>query len=347
MLLIVLICVWIHLSAGAECSTECSQEFTDRCISFPGHGFTGVAAYNHCRARVDDVNIDSRLRQKCIVGCTSTPAMLEAAIGTDNQPAPTPPPTSEFPRATATSPTGQASAIFGVVVIVGDSAVDGTGTTQGEFEKAIAAGLQTTVINNAIGGSTVATIYKHQPACSSMEDCKWSIIVGGMNAGDGRSDAPTMQMLVDREVSYGKRVIIHGHRFPKKENKQDHYVTFMANHFAIAAGNANVWFLDPMNNTNLGSASEFYASDGSHPSPLAGKIMGESIAELIKVIELESDTSIAPSPTPAQDSSRAPTPAAFAKNSFTSAGDSFLNSSRSNNKFLLYLLCMVWIGLFL
>lgn len=175
------------------------------------------------------------------------------------------------------------SAEYGAIHIVGDSQLDGTGSTGGKFESTIAATLGTVAVNRAVGGSSLNQINAME-SCASSLSCKWSVISGGMNLNEDPS-GKTMEDFVERETAAGKKVIIVGYGI---FTGMGEYVTpFLDAYTAIAKKTENVWFIDPRLDAvrfspNYPPSRKYRAQDDGHPSPLAGEIFGNWVAELIK-----------------------------------------------------------------
>ena len=64
-----------------------------------------------------------------------------------------------YPELDARTNAGNEFAADPGVVIIGDSLLDGRGSTKGKFEQTIATCLKQKVVNNAVGGYTIADIY--------------------------------------------------------------------------------------------------------------------------------------------------------------------------------------------
>jgi len=197
-----------------------------------------------------------------------------------------------------TSAGGVTPSTYGRIVIVGDSLLDGNGSTEGMVEETLSVALGgTVVVNKAIGGFTLNDIVMKQSPCSCYNDCKWSVVNGGIN---GMYDLPvaetinTMKDFVLQELSTGKEgVIIQG--YPPDCNIVASGPTFnaiMDGYRDIAASTAKVWFVDPRNglpghpllgqpckdSTNVYRIEE----DNSHPTPFSGELMAAEIADIIR-----------------------------------------------------------------
>lgn len=209
---------------------------------------------------------------------------------TGSTPPPPNPPTSSactengFPR--CVSGGGSINEVFGPVIIVGDSLLDGDGDTDGMVESTVSSVLSTAVINNAIGGFSLTEIYDDLPACSADVQCRWSVVSGGMN--ENEENGRTMEDLVSRELAANKHVIILGYGMDAEGPAHGpRYEAFMDSYAAIASSTDNVWFIDPrrddrFNNPSDPATRQYRAGDDSHPSPLAGAIFGGWIANLIR-----------------------------------------------------------------
>merc|ERR1712176_704040 len=101
-----------------------------------------------------------------------------------------------------------------------------------------------------------------QPACSSDERCKWSVIIVGMNGHRGRGPAPSIGDFVEREIAAGKKVIIMGHPDPRPErpSSSEKWMTFMDEHQTVAAMHpGTVWFIDTRTDSVFGDAQKALA----------------------------------------------------------------------------------------
>jgi len=191
------------------------------------------------------------------------------------------------------------STTYGKVVIVGDSLLDGNGSTEGWFEETLSRSLDNTVVvNNAIGGFTLDEI-TDSVACSCFTTCKWSIVNGGINGMMEQSVSKTitqMQNLVQRELdSAGNQgVVIQGY-VPDCNiyASGSRFDAIMDGYRDYAAATKNVWFVDPRNIGLPGhelmgrpcdDTNNVYRiqEDNSHPTPLSGEVMAIMIADIIK-----------------------------------------------------------------
>eukprot|EP00547_Thalassionema_nitzschioides_P010064 CAMPEP_0194227194 /NCGR_PEP_ID=MMETSP0156-20130528/42737_1 /TAXON_ID=33649 /ORGANISM="Thalassionema nitzschioides, Strain L26-B" /LENGTH=650 /DNA_ID=CAMNT_0038959673 /DNA_START=279 /DNA_END=2229 /DNA_ORIENTATION=- len=323
------------------CSETCANAFTFGCM--PYHCEQGQSideAWTTCRGEIDDgLGPLAEEEVGCIPGCGNTVTMSMAfECGCDNidqcesdegtpddeegddgdEVEPVFPYGLVFPRTVAGT---TLSGTYGKIYIIGDSLLDGTGSTQGVVEEKIAEILSTTVVNNAVGGFPLEAIAK-VPSCSQDVDCKWTIINGGINRDVDLSQVVSrMTGLVEREVATGRKVILQGYPRDCPEAGLAEFISgdfFEAMHDAyvsLAAGKANVWMVDSRNHPLMGdpcnpASRPYRAEDNSHPSPLAGQVFAE---EAIKIIMANLDeATLAPvSLTPvslAPVSSSSPTP---------------------------------------
>jgi len=323
------------------CSESCANAFTFGCM--PYHCEQGQSideAWTTCRGEIDDgLGPLAEEEVGCIPGCGNTVTMSMAfECGCDNidqcesdegtpddeegddgdEVEPVFPYGLVFPRTVAGT---TLSGTYGKIYIIGDSLLDGTGSTQGVVEEKIAEILSTTVVNNAVGGFPLEAIAK-VPSCSQDVDCKWTIINGGINRDVDLSQVVSrMTGLVEREVATGRKVILQGYPRDCPEAGLAEFISgdfFEAMHDAyvsLAAGKANVWMVDSRNHPLMGdpcnpASRPYRAEDNSHPSPLAGQVFAE---EAIKIIMANLDeATLAPvSLTPvslAPVSSSSPTP---------------------------------------
>lgn len=174
-------------------------------------------------------------------------------------------------------------------VIIGDSLLDGRGSTAGEVEINLAESLETIVDNNAVGGYSLEDIFESD-ACSSDAKCtQWSVVNGGMN-GNKKKAFELMMPIVDRELSSGRNVIIQGYLEDcGGEASGIDFTAFMDAYADIASSIGGVWFIDPRNLPDhplmgdpCNPESDIYrADDNSHPSPLSGGILGKEMATII------------------------------------------------------------------
>ena len=190
------------------------------------------------------------------------------------------------------------SSTYGRIVVVGDSLLDGNGSTEGMVEETLSVVLDgTVVVNNAIGGASLYDIVEDQPSCGCYVDCKWSVVNGGIN---GMYDLPvaetinTMKDFVEGELFTGKEgVIIQGYA-PDCDiyASGSTFNAIMDGYRDIAASTAKVWFVDPRtglpghpllgqpcdDTTNIYRIEE----DNSHPTPFSGELMAVEIANIIR-----------------------------------------------------------------
>ena len=281
-----------NTGSNAKCSSECEAEFLRGCMRHHCQRLGSPAkAYAQCRGEDMQGKCPSPATAGAGAGagaCAATSAMAAAGQadscadlaqggggGTVDGEA--------FPRSVAgTTP----SANVGTVYIVGDSCLDGKGTTQGQIEAQLSEALGTKVVNNAVGGANMDDIAQ-QPACSSDPSCQWSVVGGGMNPGG----AVVMQHLVDREIKANRKVIIHGYPASPEATSPANEATgrisgFMDSYLKIAAAQCNVFVLDYRNHPKLlaadPSSTNYRAQDNSHPNGLAGAEFAKSIAGIIK-----------------------------------------------------------------
>lgn len=202
-----------------------------------------------------------------------------------------------FPRTVAHAVGRANSSVYGMVVLVGDAALDGFGSTKGSVETTLAAELGTTIINNAVGGADLDEVYNSQPSCSCYSSCKWSVITAGMTRNTGGSR--TMLSFIARELAAGKQVLIQGHPTPV-ENIPMQYMTFMESYATLANGHAHVWFSDPRSQefwkfpafpgATHAEQYPYHAPDRFHPSALGGSEMAKSMAAIIRANSMSSGT---------------------------------------------------------
>merc|ERR1712188_70921 len=190
------------------------------------------------------------------------------------------------------------SSTYGKIVVIGDSLLEGDGSTEGMVEKTLSSLLGgTEVANNAIGGFGMGAI-TDSVACSCFSSCKWSVVGGGINDMEDKSVSKIvreMKSLVQRErsASGNKGVIIQGYvpdcdiyaSGPTFNSIMDAYRDY-------AASTNNVWFVDPRNglpgHSLMGKPCKDTSNkyrieeDNSHPTPLSGKVMATAIASIIK-----------------------------------------------------------------
>jgi hypothetical protein len=188
---------------------------------------------------------------------------------------------------------------YGKVVVIGDSLLDGSGSTAGMVEGTLSSLLDnTTVQNNAIGGLTMQDIANELPSCSCEDDCKWSVINGGINGMYQQSVemiVNEMKSVVQRELQAPnvQGVIIQGYvpdciilAFGGTFN------SIMDSYSLYATKTEKVWFVDPRYGLpghpllGIPCADTNYIyrveSDKSHPTPLSGQVMATAIANIIK-----------------------------------------------------------------
>jgi len=190
------------------------------------------------------------------------------------------------------------SSTYGRIVIVGDSLLDGNGSTEGMVEKTLSDMLDGTLtVNNAIGGFVLDDIVENQSSCGCYNDCKWSVVNGGINGMYDQKVAKTintMKDFVQKELSTGKEgVIIQG--YPPDCDIYASGPTFnaiMDGYRDFAASTAKVWFVDPRNGLPghplvgqpCDDTSNTYRieEDNSHPTPFTGELMAAEIADIIR-----------------------------------------------------------------
>ena len=170
----------------------------------------------------------------------------------------------------------------GLVVVVGDSLLDGTGSTRGAFEGTLAARLGTVVYNNAVGGADFGDIMSMR-ACSSYDACtKWAIADGGINGMDDVS----MEDFVSRERAAGASTVIIGYPPSLGRASGPTYDAMMASFATLAAESDDVYFVDPRTHPIMGDPRDpesrpWRAEDNEHPSPRAGEWMANVAADYI------------------------------------------------------------------
>ena len=170
----------------------------------------------------------------------------------------------------------------GLVVVVGDSLLDGTGSTRGAFEGTLAARLGTVVYNNAVGGADFGDIMSMR-ACSSYDACtKWAIADGGINGMDDVS----MEDFVSRERAAGASTVIIGYPPTLRGASGPTYDAMMASFATLAAESDDVYFVDPRTHPIMGDPRDpesrpWRAEDNEHPSPRAGEWMANVAADYI------------------------------------------------------------------
>ena len=170
----------------------------------------------------------------------------------------------------------------GLVVVVGDSLLDGTGSTKGAFEGTLAARLGTVVYNNAVGGADFGDIMSMR-ACSSYDACtKWAIADGGINGMDDVS----MEDFVSRERAAGASTVIIGYPPSLGRASGPTYDAMMASFATLAAESDDVYFVDPRTHPIMGDPRDpesrpWRAEDNEHPSPRAGEWMANVAADYI------------------------------------------------------------------
>ena len=170
----------------------------------------------------------------------------------------------------------------GLVVVVGDSLLDGTGSTRGAFEGTLAARLGTVVYNNAVGGADFGDIMSMR-ACSSYDACtKWAIADGGINGMDDVS----MDDFVERERAAGASTVIIGYPPTLRGASGPTYDAMMASFATLAAESDDVYFVDPRTHPIMGNPRDpesrpWRAEDNEHPSPRAGEWMANVAADYI------------------------------------------------------------------
>jgi hypothetical protein len=258
---------------------------------------TGQETFDLCMADVDAQQTLMLKSAGCTAGCAATNEMLASMDmhqrDDDMQAGPRSVATSGFLVSLADGAAN--SSTYGVPIIVGDSGCDAGGSTGGETERALSMMLQTTVINNCVGGSTLTDVYKDQSACSSLLACKWSIIMAGMNTNPP-SDAQRkgMQDFIARETHAGKHVVILGHPDPAAPHGTPHWHNFMNEYAALATAHANVWFIDARLNPEFkGHDWSYFANDKSHPSPKTSReVFAPAIFAIMKTV---SEASVAKS----------------------------------------------------
>lgn len=297
--LVGLLCLSLQRNSAlaAECSSSCAKEFIGKCIPHKrGQGESTSVAYESCLSELKGGTGPIAAHCKD-TACNPTPAMLLCKT-TDcgaSSPGPAPGPAT----GSGTSAGSSVVSEYGRVVIVGDSACDGRGTTQGNIEKALSEALSNTIVENYCkGGSNVAGAYS-QIACSSKADCKWAVLITGMNGEGGK----TVQDIVDREINAGKKVIIQGHPKPMKDKLDDRWAAFMEEYKKIATSNDKVWFIDTRVDPDFPPTAttidwKWYANDKSHPSPLSGTKFGKDIAAIIKANAGSAGPAPGPAPGP-------------------------------------------------
>jgi len=170
----------------------------------------------------------------------------------------------------------------GLVVIVGDSLLDGTGSTRGAFEGTLAARLGTAVYNNAEGGADFSEIMSMR-ACSSYDACtEWAIANGGINGMDDVS----MEDFASRERAAGRSTVIIGYPPTLGGASGPTYDAMMASFATLAAESDDVYFVDPRTHPIMGDPEDprsrpWRAEDNEHPSPRAGEWMANVAADYI------------------------------------------------------------------
>ena len=108
---------------------------------------------------------------------------------------------------------GRSVASFGpgIVLVNGDSMLDGLGFTEGAFETTLAEALGTTVENNAVFNACLDQITE-QRSCSGVDGCEILVLQGGANFCDDsatpQGEVAKMTALVDREVAAGVTVVL-------------------------------------------------------------------------------------------------------------------------------------------
>ena len=171
-------------------------------------------------------------------------------------------------------------------MIIGDSLLDGLGSTEGQVEKTISQSLDSCLVaNNAVAGADLNAIVNSQKSCSHTDhtnECLYSVLNGGVNGGHSG-----MRALVQRETAAGKKVVTVGYPEGAGPVTGSGYEAMM-DHFAslAAADPSNVKFLDSRTIAVLDfhdpNSRSYRAGDNSHPSPSGGTVLGEGIAALIK-----------------------------------------------------------------
>lgn len=265
------------------CSFACEREFVLRCVPFhKEQGWKANIAFTACRSAIDNSK-DELKKAGCRERCDSTQAMLDAREDQMDKQCET---EHAHPRSivrTSTEANNTNTTLYGMVVLVGDSALDGCGKTGGVVEWSVSRLLGTTVVNNAEDGADMNAIFRKQTACSAIEDCKWSVVIGGMNRNTGRSDM-NMVDFVEREVRAGKKVIIHGHPNPTPwdwYHQNKFWAALLDGYEKIAAMYDDVFFIDPRKQPEWRKYADVYDVDQFHPGVKGGQVFAQAIASVI------------------------------------------------------------------
>ena len=264
------------------CSSACEDEFVARCVPFHCNGY--AKSPEPCFDQVAE-GANGPLGAACETGCVVTDAMLDAR----NLPACSGPEGGggggggDSARAEAGDEIDPA---VGLVVVVGDSLLDGKGSTEGVFEGTLAERLETKVYNNAVGGANFEEIMDMR-ACSSYDACtKWAIVDGGINNDGEFGSGPSMEDFVERERAAGASIIIIGYPPTLGGASGPTYDAMMESFATLAAASDDVYFVDPRTHPIMGDpgnpdSREWRAGDNEHPSPLAGEWLANEAAEYI------------------------------------------------------------------
>ena len=193
---------------------------------------------------------------------------------------------------------GRSVASFGpgIVLVNGDSMLDGLGLTEGAFETTLAEALGTTVENNAVLKACLDQIAE-QRSCSGVDGCEVLVLQGGANFCDNsatpQGEVAKMTALVDREVAAGVTVVLVTYNpDPTVTDAQAlWYVDFIANAWvALAAANEAVHVVDLREFPAFAHADDeatrpYRAEDNSHLSPIGGQVVATLVAEVIQGFE--------------------------------------------------------------